>query len=130
MKKFVVRRSEVAKFGYEYVVIDHDGSETITLLEKKTPDECLYLPENVMNRKFISLSKLEKNNGYIELASKVGLEEYLDEKDRELYLSLIEKAMKNKKLKEEEAKNLTPVEKAQLEYQKAVEHCKKLGIKI
>lgn len=127
MEKVVIRRGE-GKWGYEYVVIHHDGTEEIQALDRKTPDECLYLPKNPMGRKFISLSKLEKNGGYLELQSKVGIEEYLDEEDRILYLSLIEKALENKRKMEEAQKNLSPLEKAQLEYKKAMETCLKLGI--
>lgn len=108
--KIFIRRSESAKFGYEFVT-EVDGVETVQALDRKTPDECLYLPENPMNRKFISISKLEKSGGYLELISKTGIEDYLSEEDRALYLSLIEKAQREKKRREEELKNLDPKEK-------------------
>lgn len=108
--KIFIRRSENSKFGYEFVT-EVNGTETIQALDRKTPDECLYLPENPMNRKFISISKLEKSGGYLELISKTGIEDYLSEEDRALYLSLIEKAQREKKRREEELKNLDPKEK-------------------
>lgn len=108
--KIFIRRSENSKFGYEFVT-EVNGVESVQALDRKTPDECLYLPENPMNRKFISISKLEKSGGYLELISKTGIEDYLSEEDRALYLSLIEKAQKEKKRREEELKNLDPKEK-------------------
>ena len=124
--KYVVRKSEVGKFGYEYVVIDDMGKEDIQALDRKTPDECLYLPQNPMNRKFISISKLEKSGGYLELMSKVGLEEYLDEEDRILYLSLIEKAQREKERREKELKNLSPEEKLRLDIERLTEKYNRL----
>jgi hypothetical protein len=127
MEKIVIRRGQ-GTYGYEYVVVSSDGTENIVPLNKKTTDECLYLPENPMNRKYIAISKLEKNGGYIELSSKIGVEDYLSDEDKELYFSLIKKANEEKKRREEEAKNLSPMEKAQLEMKKAVAQCLKLGI--
>lgn len=129
IKKVIIRRGE-SVLGYEFVEIHEDGNENIIPLDRKTSDECLYLPENSMGRKYISISKLEKNGGYLELFSKVGLEEYLDDDDRKLYLSLIEKAQNEKKRREEEAKNLSPEEKAKREVMKQIKKCLELGIDI
>lgn len=127
--KTIIRKTTTARFGYEWVEIHDDGTETIFALNKKTTDNYLYLPENnPFNRRLIGMNFLAKQGDEWEVTvrekktntnptaapSRKGLEEYLDGDDKILYLALVEKALTNK----ERQKN-DPIEKARRALEKA-----------
>lgn len=125
----IVRKSTTSLTGYEIVFDDK-----VVSIDKTYPNEptTLILPENPSNRKYFSSKKVDAAGGEIELTYKEsktlgprtesvtprkGLEEYLDEDDKALYLALVEKAKKNR----EEANKkvpLTPLQKAEREVEK------------
>ena len=125
--KVQITKNAKAATGYAIVTIDDNGVETVQLIDKTYPNEpyTLVLPANESNRKYFNSKKVEAAGGTIELtykesktigprtesAPRKGLEEYLDENDKKLYLALVEKAKKAR----EEANKKTPkteVEKA------------------
>lgn len=128
MKK-IIRKNEEKKFGWEWVEIDENGNENIIDLNKKTTDNYLYLPENEFNRRLIGMNFLEKQGDEWEVTMrnstpkisnnqttiKKGLEEYLDDDDKALYLALVEKAIQNR----DKMKN-DPVAKAKAKYEAAL----------
>ena len=125
--KVLVRRNSNTKTGYELVTIDNEGKEVSIAINNTDPANptILKLPENSSNRKWFSIKKVEAAGGEIELTYKEsktigprtestprkGLEEYLEGKDKEMYLALVEKA---KKAREEANKKapMTDLEKA------------------
>lgn len=132
--KTVIRKSQESKTGYEMVIIDDENNESIYLLNDKPKNEpfTLILPENPSNRKYFNTKKVDNSGGEIELTYKETmtfgprsetnnrkpLEDYLNDEDKKLYLSLIEKAKKNR---EEATKKqpLTEIEKAKLRVERA-----------
>lgn len=125
--KVLVRKNSNTNTGYELVTIDDAGKEVAIAIDKTDPANpmILKLPENTSNRKWFSIKKVEAAGGEIELtykesktigpraesAPRKGLEEYLEGKDKELYLALVEKAKKAR----EEANKKAPM----TEYEKA-----------
>lgn len=115
--KYFIQKNINTKFGYELVQTDNDGNEEIISLNRKTTDNCLYLPENCKNdtnRALISIKMLDKTTtDRYEIVpkeyktprilgnNKKPLEDYLNDEDKELYLALVEKA---KNAREEAAK--------------------------
>lgn len=104
------------------------------------PDKGYYLrlPANSTNRQFVSCKKVDnapnqtidygdeiKQPRTIGPVTKKPLEDYLNDEDKALYLSLIEKA---KKAREEASKKqpMTELEKAQRAYEKALARYNKL----
>ena len=132
--KTIIRKSQESKTGYEMVIIDDENNENIYLLNDKPKNEpfTLILPENPSNRKYFNTKKVDNSGGEIELtyketmtfgprsetSNRKPLEDYLNDEDKELYLSLIEKAKKNR---EEATKKqpLTEIEKAKLRVERA-----------
>ena len=132
--KVLVRRNANTNTGYELVTINDSGKEVSVPIDKTYPNEpfTLILPENDANRKYFNSKKVEVAGGSIELtykesrtigprtesAPRKGLEEYLEGKDRESYLALVEKA---KKAREEANKKapMTKLEKAQRRAERA-----------
>lgn len=126
--KVLVRRNSSTNTGYELVTIDEAGKEVAVAIDKTYPNEpfTLVLPANEANRKYFNSKKVEAAGGEIELTYKEsrtighrtestprkGLEEYLEGKDKETYLALVEKAKKAR----EEANKKAPM----TEYEKAV----------
>lgn len=121
----IIRTSTTSTTGYELVILDEMGNETIHLLNDKPKNEptTLILPPNPSNRKYFSSKKVDEAGGEIELTYKetrtLGqrtestprkqLHEYLSEDEQEIFLALLEKA---KMLKEEAHKKvMTPEEK-------------------
>ena len=104
----IIRTSTTSTTGYELVIRDEQGNETVHLLNDRPKNEpcTLILPENPSNRKYFNSTKVDKAGGEIELTykesiklgqrtepvTKKPLEDYLDEADRALYLALVEKA--------------------------------------
>ena len=119
--KVLVRRNSNTNTGYELVTINDAGKEVAVSIDKTYPNEpfTLVLPANEANRKYFNSKKVEAAGGEIELAYKEsktigprtestprkGLEEYLEGKDKEMYLALVEKAKKAR----EEANKKAPM---------------------
>lgn len=119
--KVLVRKNSNTNTGYELVTINDAGKEVSVAIDKTYPNEpfTLVLPANEANRKYFNSKKVEAAGGEIELAYKEsktigprtestprkGLEEYLEGKDKEMYLALVEKAKKAR----EEANKKAPM---------------------
>ena len=119
--KVLVRRNSNTNTGYELVTINDAGKEVAVSIDKTYPNEpfTLVLPANEANRKYFNSKKVEAAGGEIELtykesktigprtesAPRKGLEEYLEGKDKEMYLALVEKAKKAR----EEANKKAPM---------------------
>ena len=123
--KTIIRTSTISTTGYELVVIDEQGNETVHALNDKPKNEpyTLILPANPSNRKYFSSKKVDEAGGEIELAYKESrtlgsraetstrkqLHEYLSDDEQALFLSLLEKAKMNRE--QEQKKVMTPEEK-------------------
>ena len=119
--KVLVRRNSNTNTGYELVTINDAGKEVSVAIDKTYPNEpfTLVLPANEANRKYFNSKKVDAAGGEIELTYKEskpigprtestprkGLEEYLEGKDKEMYLALVEKAKKAR----EEANKKAPM---------------------
>lgn len=119
--KVLVRKNSNTNTGYELVTIDNAGKEVSVAIDKTYPNEpfTLVLPANEANRKYFNSKKVDAAGGKIELTYKEsktigprtestprkGLEEYLEGKDKEMYLALVEKAKKAR----EEANKKAPM---------------------
>ena len=119
--KVLVRRNSNTNTGYELVTINDAGKEVAVSIDKTYPNEpfTLVLPANEANRKYFNSKKGDAAGGEIELTYKEsktigprtestprkGLEEYLEGKDKEMYLALVEKAKKAR----EEANKKAPM---------------------
>lgn len=119
--KVLVRKNSNTNTGYELVTINDAGKEVAISIDKTYPNEpfTLVLPANEANRKYFNSKKVEAAGGEIELTYKEsktigprtestprkGLEEYLEGKDKEMYLALVEKAKKAR----EEANKKAPM---------------------
>lgn len=115
----IIRTSTTSTTGYELVIRDEQGNEQVHLLNDKPKNEpfTLILPTNPSNRQYFSSKKVDAAGGEIELTyketrhldsnptPKKPIEDYLDEDDRALFLSLLEKARKNR----EEANKKVPM---------------------
>jgi hypothetical protein len=129
-----ITRNNNAATGYAIVTTHEDGSESIQLIDKTYPGEpfTLVLPANASNRKYFNSKKVEAAGGEIELTYKESktfgprsestprkpLEDYLSPEDKELYLSLVEKA---KKARDEATRRapMTELEKAERRFELA-----------
>ena len=58
MEKYIIRNNADSKYGYDFVIVSEDGSETVKELTSKTTDGYLRLPENPLGQKMIALKKL------------------------------------------------------------------------
>lgn len=58
MEKYIIRNNSNSKYGYDFVIVNEDGTETIKELTSKTTDGYLRLPENHLGQKMIALKKL------------------------------------------------------------------------
>ena len=119
--KVLVRKNSNTNTGYELVTINDTGKEVAVSIDKTYPNEpfTLVLPANEANRKYFNSKKVDAAGGEIELTYKEsktigprtestprkGLEEYLEGKDKEMYLALVEKAKKAR----EEANKKAPM---------------------
>lgn len=119
--KVLVRKNSNTNTGYELVTINDAGKEVAVSIDKTYPNEpfTLVLPANEANRKYFNSKKVDAAGGEIELtykesktigprtesAPRKGLEEYLEGKDKEMYLALVEKAKKAR----EEANKKAPM---------------------
>lgn len=128
MTKTTIRTSTISATGYELVTIDEQGNESVLAIQStyKGEPKTLILPENPCNRKYFNSDKVDKAGGEIELTykesksfgprsesvSRKGIEEWLNDDDKALYLALVEKA---KKARDEANKKpkMTDLEKAE-----------------
>ena len=128
MTKTTIRTSTISTTGYELVTIDAQGNESVQPIQStyKGEPKTLILPENPSNRKYFNSDKVDKAGGEIELTYKEsrtigartestvrkGIEEWLNDEDKALYLALVEKA---KKARDEANKKpkMTDLEKAE-----------------
>lgn len=133
MKVQITKNSKSAT-GYAIVTIDDNNVESVQMIEKTYPGEpfTLVLPQNASNRKYFNSKKVDAAGGTIELTYKESktlgprsessprksLEDYLNDEDKALFLSLVEKA---KKAREEANKKapMTELEKAQRRAERA-----------
>lgn len=142
MKTIITRNTE-AKTGYAMIEIAEDGTEKVTLLDKshthsKTGIVTIDLPKNTTNRLCINPSKLEKelaNADSYELPYKdesekrtLGngkkIEDYITDEEKKIIDEIYAKAKARKEA--DKPKELTPLEKAQLEVEKAQKRLEKL----
>lgn len=118
------RISTTSTTGYELLVRDNDGNESILPIESTYKNEpfTLVLPENPTGRKYLNSKKVDAANGELELkavernssnehpVSRKSLLEYMSDEDKILYEQIMERA---KKAREEATKKvpLTEAEK-------------------
>ena len=62
MEKYIIRNNADSKYGYDFVIVSEDGSETVKELTSKTTDGYLRLPENPLGQKMIALKKLSSED--------------------------------------------------------------------
>lgn len=67
MEKYIIRANSNSKYGYDFVEVHDDGSETVTELRSKTTDGYLRFPSNPLGQIMIAIKKLEAHNGDYEL---------------------------------------------------------------
>ena len=58
MEKYIIRNNVDSKYGYDFVIVNEDGSEIVKELTSKTTDGYLRLPDNPLGQKMIALKKL------------------------------------------------------------------------
>lgn len=66
MEKYIIRNNSNSKYGYDFVIVNEDGTETIKELTSKTTDGYLRLPENPLGQKMIALKKLGSEDYVLE----------------------------------------------------------------
>ena len=139
--KYYIQSNPQAKHGFELVKVDDNGDEIIVALDKKTADDYLYLPEDVVsatNRRLIGINGIKKANvERYELTTKeyheprvLGprpangeprkkLEDYMTDEEKAIIAGIIAKA---KERREEATKRepMTELEKAQRAYERAL----------
>lgn len=122
MKTFITT-SNTSTTGYQLVIRDEGQEDRILPIQEwdKLYPDSLKLPENPSNRKYFNIKKLKDEETELtykptmtfgprtETSTRKPLEDYLSPEDKELYLSLIEKAKKNKE--EQQKKPMTEREK-------------------
>lgn len=139
--KYFIQINPQAKHGFELVKVANDGQETIVALDKKTADDYLYLPQDVVdatNRRLIGINGIKKANvERYELTTKeyreprvLGprpangeprkkLDEYMTEEEKATIADILAKA---KARRDEATKKepMTELEKAQRAYERAL----------
>lgn len=112
--EFTVKLNNSAKYGYELVITNDDGTTEVRALNQKTTDGYLRLPQDVYdatNKHYVSLKMLESLNGddYVietqaakrnnkpknSTTSTRGFNmlDWLDDADKETYNALMKKAL-------------------------------------
>lgn len=119
------RVSTTSTTGYELLVRDKDGKESILPIESTYKNEpfTLVLPENPTGRKYLNSKKVDAANGELELkaverntsgehtVSRKSLLEYMSAEDKILYDQIMERA---KKAREEANKKVPLTEEEKL----------------
>ena len=143
--KYFIQLNATAKHGYELVKVDEKGDETIVKLDKKTADDYLYLPDDVVkatNRRLIGINGIKKANvERYELTVKEYHEprvlgprteggvtkkliDYLTDEEKATIEKLM--AVAKERREAEKSKAMSPVEKARREYERAMAKYEKL----
>lgn len=118
-----IRTSTTSTTGYELVIKDELGNETIQPIQSTYKNEpyTLILPENPAGRKYMNSKKVDAAGGEIELVainrnpdaertySKKSLLEYMTPEDKELYEAIMERARQAR----EEANKKVPMTEEQ-----------------
>lgn len=133
MKKTFIIKNAKSTTGYSIKVIDGDKT-TITDIEKLSkPDKhgvlWLILPENPANRQCMALPKAQKIDKELELEYRetrtIGprgnnkkLEDYMTDEERKTVEEILARCKERKE--NDKPKELTPLEKAELELKKAL----------
>lgn len=120
-----VRTSTTSATGYELVMKDELGNESVQPIESTYKNEpyTLVLPENESGRKYLNSKKVDAANGVMELkainrdhdaghtVSRKSLLEYMTPEDKKLYDEIMERA---KKAREEATKKVPLTEEQKL----------------
>lgn len=135
--KYYIQQSETAKHGFELVKIDENGNEIIEKLDRKTADDYLYLPDDVVkatNRRLIGINAIKKANVQrYELTAKEYKEprvlgqrtengstkkliDYLTDEEKATIENLMKLAKERRDA--EKSKAMSPLEKARREYER------------
>lgn len=123
MSTTIIRNSTISTTGYELVVIDELGTETVQPIQSTYKNEpyTLVLPENPAGRKYMNSKKVDASGGEIELVainrnpdaertySKKSLLEYMTPEDKELYEAIMKRARQAR----EEANKKVPMTEEQ-----------------
>jgi len=131
MKTYIIK-DEKSPTNYSLMNIKDDGTEEVVKIEKtyKGEPNTLVLPTNESNRKYFNSKKVDTSNGKIELTYKASISigttsrtirpitDFMDEDEKVTYEAILAKA---KKRREDESKpaNLTAIEKAERQYNRA-----------
>lgn len=135
--KYFIQLNATAKHGYDLVKVDEKGKETIVSLDKKTADDYLYLPDDVVkatNRKLIGINAIKKSGATryeltvkeyreprvlgprTESGPRKKLEDYLTDDEKATIAAIMEKAKERREA--DKPVPLTPLEKARREYER------------
>ncbi len=137
MKTYITRNSNT-ETGFELKIVNNDGSEVFKSIKFSKPDKngilWLVLPENPANRTYMALPKAQKIVDELELEYKETkvfgprngkkIEDYLTAEEKKIIEEIMDKAKARKEA--DVPKELTPIEKAQLEVEKAQKRLEKL----
>lgn len=136
--KYFIQLNPLTKHGFELVEVKNDGTEIVRALDKKTADDYLYLPDDVVkatNRRLIGMNAIKKANvERFELTVKeykeprvLGprdnstprkkLEDYLTDEEKATIAEIMEKAKARKEA--DKPKPLSEIDKARLAAEKA-----------
>lgn len=121
----IIRTSTTSTTGYELVIKDELGNETVQPIQSTYKNEpyTLVLPENPAGRKYMNSKKVDAAGGEIELVtinrnpdaehpvSRKSLLEYMTPEDKILYEEIMERA---KKAREEATKRVPMTEEQKL----------------
>lgn len=119
----IIRTSTTSTTGYELVITDELGNETVQPIQSTYKNEpyTLVLPENPAGRKYMNSKKVDAAGGEMELVainrnpgsertySKKSLLEYMTPEDKELYEAIMERARRAR----EEANKKVPMTEEQ-----------------
>lgn len=136
--KYFITLNPLTKHGFELVKVDDEGNTTYHCLDRKTPDDYLYLPDDVVkatNRRLIGMNAVRKANveryeltvkEYREprvlgprdnTAPRKKLEDYLTEEEKSIIAKIMEECKKRREA--DKPKPLTEIEKAKIAAEKA-----------
>lgn len=135
--KYFIQLNATAKHGYELVKVDENGKEIIVALDKKTADDYLYLPDDVVkatNRRLIGINGIKKSGATryeltmkeyheprvlgprTESGSTKKLIDYLTDEEKATIEKLM--AVAKERREAEKSKAMSPIEKARKEYER------------
>jgi hypothetical protein len=132
MTKTFIIKNKKSSTGYSIKVVEGDKSKIVDIEKISEPDHhgvrWLILPENPANRKYMALPKAEKIDKELELEYRetrtIGprgnnkkLEDYMTDEEKKLVEEIMNRCKERKA--NDKPKELTPVEKAKLKFEKA-----------